>query len=203
MTIYVKDRNYENELFGVLLYDNRNPEYAITITARYGKIDKTKSVLLHLSEGTVQKYNFETRKSEILKFDQYVINLSDNERVENNFKWKASERYLWELAGATDAKDQAELMEYKAEIHRRLTYPLFSIILAFIASSFILKGKFSRRISIINELQAIVTGVLFIVSIMTILNIVEKNIILAPLLYIDAAIFAFISIGLLKTKKVG
>ena len=32
-------------------------------------IDKSKTILLHLSEGTVQKYNFISRKSEILKFD--------------------------------------------------------------------------------------------------------------------------------------
>jgi lipopolysaccharide export system permease protein len=203
LTIYVKDRNYENELFGVLIYDRRNSEYALTISARYGKLDKSKTILLHLSEGTVQKYNFISRKSEILKFDQYVVNLSDTEQKSTDFRWKAGERYIWELLNPEEGSSESDIREYRAEIHKRLTYPLFSLILSLVAAAFILKGQFNRRSNIGNELQAVVTGVLFIISVMTIYDMIEKNSKLIILLYVDLLIFTIFSISLLKTKKVG
>jgi len=203
LTIYVKDRNYENELFGVLIYDSRNAEYALTITSKYGKLDKSKTILLHLSDGTVQKYNFATRKSEILKFDQYVVNLTDNEEKSMDFRWKAQERYIWELLNPNDGSSEDDLREYRAEIHKRLTYPLFSIVLSLIAAAFILKGQFRRKSGLGNELQAILTGILFIISVMTIYDAIEKNQKLIILLYGDLLIFTIFSISLLKTKKVG
>lgn len=201
MTIYVKDRNSQNELFEVLLYDNRNPEYAITITSRYGKIDNRAEVLLHLTDGTVQKYNYETKKSEILKFDQYVVNLNERETEKIEFKWKATERYIWELINPTDDPKGEFRAEYYYELHKRFVYPLFSLVLSIIAVAFILKGQFSRRVNIINEIQATAAGVAFIVSIMTLYDMVEKNSALAPLLYVDALIFVVIGLNLLRTKK--
>lgn len=203
LTIYVKDRNYENELFGVLIYDGRNAEYALTISSRYGKLDKNKTVLLHLSEGTVQKYNFSTRKSEILKFDQYVVNLTDDEQKSTNFRWKAQERFIWELLNPENGSSEEDIKRYRAEIHKRLTYPLFSLILSLIAAAFILKGQFSRRSNIGNELQAVIVGVLFIISVMTIYDLIEKSQKFIFLLYGDLFIFVIFSLSLLKTKKVG
>ena len=203
LTIYVKDRNYENELFGVLIYDSRNAEYALTISSRYGKLDKGKTVLLHLSEGTVQKYNFATKKSEILKFDQYVVNLTDDEQKSMDFRWKAQERYIWELLNPESDSSEDDIKKYRAEIHKRLTYPLFSLILSLIAAAFILKGQFSRRSNIGNELQAVIIGVLFIISVTTIYDLIEKNQKFIILLYGNLLIFVIFSISLLKTKKVG
>lgn len=80
LTIYAKNRDKKNNLFGILLHDERASEYSITITAKNGRIvTEDRSALLYMENGTVQKFNYKEQKSEILDFDNYVFNLAENQ----------------------------------------------------------------------------------------------------------------------------
>ncbi len=45
LTIYAKNRNLENKLFGILLHDERSSAYSITITAEKGNIAMERNIL--------------------------------------------------------------------------------------------------------------------------------------------------------------
>ena len=74
LTIYAKDRDKNNKLLGILLHDERSLDHSITITARNGVIRSNDDAsLLYMEEGTLQKYNYRERKTDILYFDDYYF----------------------------------------------------------------------------------------------------------------------------------
>jgi len=176
LTIYASDRDEENNLFGIVINDQKNQDYSLTITATKGNIvNENKSVLLYMEDGTVQKHNNATKKSEILSFDNYVFNLTENKKNANKRRWKAKERYMSELLYPEDGIEENILNKFRAEIHERLTYPLFSIILPLIALSMVLYGSYNRRGNKKNIVMAIILAIAFISLIMTSYNIIEQS----------------------------
>ena len=201
LTIYVRDRQENNRLKGILIYDNSNKEYPISITAKEGNIvNKGGDLLLYLNSGTVQRFSPQIRKSDILNFDSYVINLNEDKEKLGKPIWTANARYLHELLNPEEDTSPRTLKKYMVEVHERLTYPTYSLILCLIATSFLLRGQFNRRGNLKNNLTAIAMAVLFIGSVMVIYDAMERSSKLTPLLYIDLLVFISISLYILRSN---
>jgi lipopolysaccharide export system permease protein len=201
LTISVEERQGDI-LSGILIYDNRNPEYSATITAIDGQIEKKfGSILIHLGQGTMQRFNNKTHITEILRFDNYVIDLNQEGKEDMNFTWKARERYFNELFTYDNNLHPKYIAQYKVEVHKRITMPLFSLILTLIASSLLFSGSFNRRGNLRNILKSIFLAILFITCSILIYNIMEKSIKFAPLIYLNFALFlGFCSILISRNK---
>lgn len=201
LTIYVKDKNEQNQLFGILLHDARSLEYSITITAKRGNLkSEGGSLLLYMQDGTVQRFNYKDNKEEILSFDDYVFNLSDNTKKDDLQKrWKAKERYLNELMNPTDNSTAADILQYKIELQQRITYPLMSLVLTMIGLAFILRGDLNRRGNGVNIAVAIIVGISFLGITIMIYRLLESSLALLPLLYLH---FIFFFCGALYMLKV-
>ncbi len=199
LTIYSKKRDENNHLFEIFLHDKRSNEYSLTITARSGKIIvQNKLALLQMEQGTVQKYNYKDRKSEIMKFDNYVFNLSENTKLNSNNKFKANEYYFHELLNPPDNLSKTEYNKIKNEIHERLIDPLLSIVLTLIALSLILKGEYKRTGNSSNITYAILTASTYFM-----LNIISYSFIkyynyFVILPYLNFIAFVYLSIYLLR-----
>jgi lipopolysaccharide export system permease protein len=206
LTIYVNGRDENNKLSGILLYDNYNKDSSITLTAKSGDlVQENGAILMRLKNGTLQKYNFNQRNSEILNFDSYVVNLSQNKEENFGHVWTAQERYLHELLNPDDLDPDSHFYvkqsnSIRVEIHQRFTYPLFSLMLALIACSYILKGEFSRRGSSKNNIQAVGTACAFIGITMVSYDLMEKSRIYTALLYGNFFFFTSLSIYLLRNN---
>ncbi len=202
LTIYVNDRDENNKLSGILLYDNYNKDSSITLTAQDGDLmQEDGSILMRLKNGTLQKYNFDERNSEILNFDSYVVNLSQNKEDNYGHVWKATERYIHELLYPDKSKIVPKQIDrFRVEIHQRFTYPLFSIILGLIACSYILKGEFNRRGNAGNNISATIAACIFIGVTMVSYDLMEKSRWYTILLYGNIIFFAIFSIYLLKSN---
>lgn len=201
MTISVEKREGDI-LSGILIYDNRNPEYSATITAVDGRIEKKSgSLLIHLGQGTMQRFNNKTSITEILRFDDYVIDLNQEEKADMNFTWKARERYFNELLTYDPNLHPKHIAQYKVEVHKRITMPLLSLVLCLIATSLLFSGSFNRRGNLKNIVKSIFLAILFITISILIYNIMEKSINFAPLIYINFIIFiGFSMLMILKDK---
>ena len=192
LTIYAHDRDKNNQLFGILLHDERSLEYSVTITAETGRIViENKSVLLHMEEGTLQKSDYKTRKTEILNFDNYVFNLSENQKGATARRWKPKEQYLHELLDHPDAPEK-EKGKYRSELNQRFTQPLLPIVFALIGLSCILRGSFSRRGNLKNIILAMALATTFLSITLASYGLIESSISYIPILYIN--IIAFIMI---------
>jgi len=199
LTIYSKERDVNNNLFEIFLHDKRANEYSLTITARRGKIViHNKSVFLQMEHGTVQKFNYENRNSEIMKFDNYVFNLSESAKISRNNKFKANEYFFNELLDPPENLSEEDYKKIKIEIHERLIDPLLSIALTLIALSLILKGEFKRNGNMNYIFYSILTA-----SIYFMLNILSYSFIkysnnLAILPYLNFIIFVYFALYLLQ-----
>lgn len=201
LTIYARSRDKENNLSGLMVYDKRNPQYSVTITAKSGRISaEEKSALLFMEKGTVQKFNYQNQRSEILNFDDYVFNLTQNQEVDSTFRWKASELYLHELLNPQSELSDEELAKYRSEINQRFTYPMLPISLTLIALSFVLRGQFSRRGNSTNIILAILVGVTFLAINITSYNLIENSANFTTLPYANLLFFLIFSLKFLVKK---
>lgn len=194
MTIYVENRD-NNKLSGILVNDNSKSEYALTVTAKNGVIvTGPNSGMLYMQDGTVQKFNYKTKKTDILKFDSYSFNLAHEHKDHILIRWRPNERYLDELLYPEVGTSIEELQKYKSEFHQRITIPLFSLVLSIIALSSILRGQFNRKGNLINILLAILLASIFIIAAM---NLYNFNHVL--ILYFNLILFS--AIGLFINHK--
>jgi lipopolysaccharide export system permease protein len=200
LTIYIKDRDSDNNLVGILIHDKRPIKYSLTITAEKGYISaENNSALLYMENGTIQRFNHEQVKSEIINFDNYVFNLSDNSSIDDKKILKPRERTINELLSYNDYFDDGvEPEEIRAEIHQRLTYPLLSINLSMIGLAFILRGSFSRR----GNTKNIVLAIICSASLVAITTMIYSFIVNAPqfiaALYMVMVLFFIANLRMLK-----
>jgi len=201
LTIYVKTRDSSNKLSGILIYDDRATEYSTTITSESGNLNQDgNSILLYLNNGTAQRFNYETRKSDIMRFDGYVVNLNDSNQADDSFRWKASERYIGELLKPDEKSSYKDLTEYYVELHQRITYPLLSMVLTLIACAFILSGKFRRYGNLAHNLKAVLVAAVFVGFSMLGYSTIRDLPKLTPLIYINLLIFVIMSFWMLNPK---
>lgn len=201
LTIYARARDEHNRLFGILLHDERSNKYSITITAKNGDIvSENNSAMLYMENGTVQKFNYEDHKSEILNFDSYVFNLTENQKIDRTMRWKPKERYLSELIfPEKEAKDD-DLLEYKAELNQRFTYPLLPIVFSIIGLSFILRGSFNRGGNLMNIVAAIFAVTVFLILTFISYNLIEISTKFTPFLYLNFVTFFVIGLKILNSN---
>ncbi len=198
LTIYAQNRDENNNLFGILLHDERSKKSSVTITAKKGTIvTKENNALLYLKDGTIQRFNSDDRKSEILHFDDYVFNLTENKRVSHAPRWNAKERFVQDLLDPEPDSEYLDLEKYRAEFHQRITFPLFPIIFALIALSCILHGQFRRSGNSPNIIAAIVIITIFLTTSIAICNLIVSTPAFVPLLYFNFALFFAVSLKFL------
>lgn len=193
LTIYIKDRDKENNLSGILLFEDKPGEYNLTITAKSGHIvSEDNSALLYMDTGTIQKFNKKDKSSEILNFESYVFNLTNNQGTQNKRRWKAKERYLDELLHPNDDSTKKDIAKYRSEFHQRLTYPLLPICFAIIALTCILRDNYSRRGNLSNIILATSMGTIFLVLTIMSYDLIETSAQYAFAPYLNIVLFPII-----------
>jgi len=201
ITIYANDHDDQNNLYGVMLHDQRNAEYSLTITSQKGHIIVEKSsALLYMENGTVQKFNYASHKSEILHFDDYVFNLTETKADKRTFSWKARERYISELISPKEEISEKKRLKFWVELNERLIYPLLPIIFSLISLASLLRGSFNRKGNGSNIITAVIANVIFFASLMASLSLIEKSISLTPIPYVVIAIFVIASTAALTSN---
>lgn len=176
ITIYTKDRDSKNNLYGILINDQRQEDFSITLTAEFGNlVSQDDSVFLKLRNGTLQRYNLKSQKSEILKFDEYVFNLNDKNHETFDYKWKPNERFINELIYPSEYLSTKELEKINAEMHKRINDPLISFIFSIIICSSILRAKISRKGNFFNSILTLTWCLIYIISLIFSYRLSEKS----------------------------
>lgn len=202
LTIYAKDRDQTNHLFGIILNDERSKKYSVTITAKKGNIVAEKnSALLYMEDGTLQKFNRLDNKSEILKFDNYVFNLIENEKPSSHTRWGAKERFLPDLINPGPEVDYILADKLRSEIHQRITFPLFSLVFSLIALACILHGQLNRSGNLKNIFIASAATTFFLATSIALSDLITSSEKCIPLLYLNFALFIAVSLKFLVSNN--
>jgi lipopolysaccharide export system permease protein len=202
ITIYVKKRE-KDDLFGLFIYDQSKPDYAITITAKDAKINTSNNSLsLILNNGTLQKFNPNNEKTEILYFQQYLFNLNENENIKNQYiHFKPKERYFHELIYPEHNLPQEYLAILNAEVHQRLIFPITPLIFSLLSAIFLLKTHSIRGKNLKNTFYNLSFALMFFFINLAIKSISQNNANYIIINYLNCFIFLVIPIFILSNDK--
>lgn len=188
LTIYVRARNSDGELLGVLVHDKRKPKQPVTLMAERGALifaDGGPRVLL--VNGNRQQVTQGSGRLSVLYFDSYTVDLATaTGAVDTRFR-DAREKSLAELVNASQAALGAnDYRRAKVELHNRITSPLYNMAFALIALACLLTGGFNRRGQGIQIMTAIGLMVAVQAIGLGVMNLATRDLIFVPALYMAA-----------------
>lgn len=187
LTVYIKSKDHNGILKGILVEDDRQPTNKATILAESGNIviinDKPQVVLLNGSREVIDK---KTGRLNVLNFERNTIDLSSNKEQSARLK-DATEMSLYELLhpNAQEVFDR-DYGKLSVEAHRRLTSPLTILSFTMIALVSVLRGGFARYGNIVRPLGAIFTIVGLMSLILIVQNVATRNMAVIPVIWIVA-----------------
>ncbi len=141
LTLHIRERKPNGQLLGIFIDDQRNPKERASILAEQGDIVKNdRGLFLVLENGSVQRHETGQRDPALVLFNSYGFDLSWLANTNQNVKYSVRERYLWELfdPSRTDASFVDQPGQVRAELHDRITAPLYP--LAFVVMTYAYLG---------------------------------------------------------------
>ncbi|MBL8832943.1 MAG: LPS export ABC transporter permease LptF [Rhodospirillales bacterium] len=148
LTVYVRAREANGDLRGILVHDSRDPASPVTLLAERGTLatseDGPRVILLN---GNRQQVDRAAGKLSLLYFDRYSVEIGQT-ATSREFRWREpGERYIHELLwpDMADSHDRQYAPRLIAEGHARLSAPLYALGLVLVGLACMLTGDFNRR----------------------------------------------------------
>jgi lipopolysaccharide export system permease protein len=161
VTIRLRERRPNGDLYGILVDDQRDPKQRVTVFAERGElVDRDGAAFLVLQNGVAQRQETNQRDPAMVQFDRYAFDLSQFSTGAQAVKYSIRERYLWQLL-FPDPKDPLYLEQpgqFRAELHDRLIAPLYPLAFVVIAFAYLGAPRTTRQSRNMSLLGAI-TGV--------------------------------------------
>ena len=161
VTIRLRERRPNGDLYGIFVDDQRNPKERATVFAERGElVDRDGATFLVMQNGVAQRQEADQRDPTMVRFDRYAFDLSQFSSGAQAVKYSIRERYLWQLL-FPDPKDPLFLEQpgqFRAELHDRLIAPLYPLAFVVIAFAYLGAPRTTRQSRNMSLLGAI-TGV--------------------------------------------
>ena len=192
LTVYVRARQSDGEVLGILVHDSRDSSNPVTMMAERGVLVSTpKGPRFVLVNGNRQEMQRDGRKLNLLYFDRYSLDLSNIASADGPRWREPRERFLNELFGPPmTSADKAYRAKLLAEGHQRLVAPLFCLTFALIGLAAVLGGEFDRRGRLWRLMAGAGAAIAFQGLALALSNVVVKFPVLTPLLYANPGLVA-------------
>ncbi len=144
MMVYVKKRDKNRHLEGLLVHDTRHKDKPVTWMASEGKITFNKEGYprLVLKNGSRQEVTAE--RLSMLEFSEHTLDITKKvNKPEVRFLGR-EERYINELINVKNITPKQK-NQFKAELHKRFLWPLTPIPLVLLAGVFLIRSSYNRR----------------------------------------------------------
>jgi lipopolysaccharide export system permease protein len=129
-------------LLGIFMQDRRDPDKSIVYIAERGQAVEVKGVpYLVLEQGVVHREKGDGGDASVINFQRYAIDLGQFGPDSDIITYKPRERSTFELLrlNPNDPYVKAQLGRFRAELHDRMSAPLYA--LAFMAIAFAALGQ--------------------------------------------------------------
>jgi lipopolysaccharide export system permease protein len=155
LTVYVRTRDLDGTLHGILVDDARDPTAHATILAERGRLaDGPNGPRVVLLDGSRQQIDHQTGRLNMLTFSQNEIDLSDAAPDDGNRPADMSEVPLAALLDPHPFLDR-DRSKWFAEGHKRLTAPLTTMSYAMVGLLSALGGMFRRHGGVLRSLVTV------------------------------------------------
>ena len=201
VTVYIRSKNNDGSLEGILLHDQHSPLSQVTLLAEKGSIVYRDGVpQISMKKGSRQEVSNKTGRFSILYFDYYNMDFfSNKEKTANRYK-NPGELSLKDLFSTP--KDYLYNLKiynrFRLEGFKRLSLPFYNLSFMMIAAAGLLTGTFNRR----GHNKRIIITVLIMAGVqiaeLGAENLCLRNLYFVPLLYILSISPTFICLYILK-----
>ncbi len=195
MTVYVRARDRDGTLRGIMVDDARDKSSRATVFARRGRLISTDGpprVLLF--NGSRQEVDARTGRLNVLTFAENSIELTQTAKGEAQRLRDPTEMSIEELlhpaAGVVADRDLSKLT---VEAYRRLSAPFSALGFTMVALVASLTGTFRRHGGLIRPLISVLVVVVLLAAGLAVANLATRNPVLLPLIWLHAllpALFA-------------
>lgn len=176
LTVFIRERNNDGTLRGILVHDNRDPNAPVTMMAEEGQLVKTpQGPSFILKDGNRQEIDHENEQLSFLAFDDYVLDISLFNAQQRTRVRDEKERFLGELFYPEKGVNAVRRAEFRAEAHQRLTWPLQNMVLTLFVLAVLLGGQFNRRGNWKRYTVMLVSVGVLLAAAVAISNIVVKH----------------------------
>lgn len=160
LTLRIRERQPGGLLVGIFIDDRRDPKERITIIAERGTVLKNdRGSFLILDDGNLQRFEAGRRDPAFVAFDRNAFDMTRIGNPNANVSYSIRERYLWDLLDPdpNDPMFKQFPGQFRAEMHERLTSPLYPF--AFMALTFAFLGapRTTRQSRAMSMTSAIVS----------------------------------------------
>jgi lipopolysaccharide export system permease protein len=156
ITVYVRTRDPDGTLRGVMVDDARNKAAHATILAERGRlVEGPDGLNVLLYDGSRQEVEPQTGRLNILTFHENVVDLSSPARNQGERTMGMSEVSLDALLNPPPTLSRIDHARWVAEGHKRMTAPLSALAFALMALLSVLTGTFRRHASLLRPLISV------------------------------------------------
>lgn len=165
LMVYIKKRDIDGNLTGLLVHDTSSPTRPVTWLAQQGRVyvSPQSSLSLELVGGSRQEVS--ENNLNILQFENHTIDLAQSVQKQDGRYRDADERFLSELLFFTPPHPNDQL-KFNAELQRRLLWPLTPLPLAMIAVALLLHPLKNRKGITLPMVATITLGIVYQVILM-------------------------------------
>ena len=192
LTVYVRSRDPDGTLHGILVDDSRDKSAPATILAERGRlIEGPHGPRVLLIDGSREEIDRQTGRLNLLTFKQNELDLSDQTHSGTARVADMSEVSLSALLNP-HPNNPTDAPKWLAEGYKRISSPLTALSYAFIALLSVLTGTFRRQGSFVRPLVAIGAVVCLLAAGLAIDNLAARNSALLPLMWVQAVLPAIL-----------
>ena len=199
LTVYVRSRDRDGTLRGIMVDDARQPNSHATIFAVRGRLianDGPPRVLL--IDGSREEVDHQTGRLNVLTFAQNSIDLTQSGKGEAQRLRDPTEMSIEELRhpapGVVPDRDLPKLL---VEAHRRLSGPFTVLSFTLVALVTSLTGSFRRYGGLVRPLTGILVVVALLATGLAITNLATRDTGLIPLIWAQALLPGAVCLWLL------
>jgi lipopolysaccharide export system permease protein len=148
LIIRIRERQPGGILVGIIIDDRRDPKERITIVADHGTVVKSgEGSFLVLEDGHLEHLQVDKGSPALVAFQRYAFDMSTFASRSKEVSYGIHERYIWELI-SPPSDDPVFLQtpgQYRAELHDRLTAPIYAFAFAAVTFAFLGSPRTTRQ----------------------------------------------------------
>ncbi len=186
LTVYVRGRDRNGDLIGVMVHDTRDADSAMTLMAERGAIgDGAGGSSVVLYNGSRQELRRDTANLSVLYFDSYTLDFGNVGAAGDDRYADIRERPTRDLFTLSEADgiSPANVVRMRAEGHQRIVGPVGALTFTLIALAFLLTGAFDRKGQTKRMMGAVVIVVGLQAAALGVMSLASKDIAYVPAMY--------------------
>ena len=187
LTVYVRSRDSNGTLRGILVEDDRQPNSRATILAESGRLlPDSGAPRVLLLNGSREEIDRKTGRLDVLTFAEDVIDLASSSKNGGQELRDVNELGLGELLHPNSATVRPQdIGKYLVEAHRRLTQPITAVGFTLVALASVLTGGFRRYGNVARPAAAVGVMVGLLALGLAVSSLATRNPSMVPLIWVQ------------------